>query len=653
MTGAIGTFALLAGLAASVCAALIWLVAAVSPTRLRSARIATACAALAAFTACAMLELALVTNDFGVRYVAENGGRSVPLYYKISSLWSALDGSLLLWLLILACAATLLAAGNASGWSRERAWAMATVGFVEVFFFALAFFAANPFDSVDPAPPDGPGPNPLLREHPAMGVHPPLLYAGYVGMVIPFACAVAAMITGSRDDGWVRPARRWALAAWILLTVGIVLGAWWSYAVLGWGGYWAWDPVENASFLPWLTATAGLHVTMGRRRRSTFTGWAVALFCATFLLVLVGTFLTRSGAVASVHSFTESPLGPMLLGFVVLVTALVVALLLRGRPQPTDGDEPLPWWSRDTGFLYQATLLVAIAAIVLTGTLYPLLSSVFSGGQSAVSAAYYDRATAPLFLAVLILMGVVQLIPAGGTTGRDLGKRLMIPACTGLGTVIVVGALTRPGAMALLTFGAAAFVITGVAAVWFSRDFTRSRPGLLAHTGVAVVAIGIAASSAYTVTRLEQIGVGDSVTAGGVRATLTGIERQADPDRMTVGAHLVLTNDGRRLASDTPVLHYYPGRDVTVAVPAIRSYPFADVYATVTAADDGGQRATIRLSVNPFISLLWLGGAVIALGGLLALRRRGPHAHDVDGTDESEDTAESRPADTELSRSGT
>lgn len=615
MTSAAGTLAVLAGLAASTTAAVLWMAAAVSRTRMAAARMASYLTAAAAVAACVVLEFALLTDDFSVHFVAENGGRSVPTYFTVTSLWSALDGSLLLWLLVLSAAGAVLAAQRQARGVDERAWAMATVSVVAVFFFALTYFAANPFEPVPVVPADGLGPNPLLREHPAMGLHPPLLYAGYIGMVVPFGYAIAAMITGGRDDTWLIPARRWALSAWILLTGGIVLGAWWSYAVLGWGGYWAWDPVENASLLPWLTSTAALHITMVRGRAAA-RGWATALFCATFLLVLIGTFLTRSGAVDSVHSFTESPLGPMLLGFTILVLAVVLALLMWGR-RPSGEDAPRRWSTYDTGFLYQAALLSAIAAVVLTATLYPLISQLLSGQQTAVDASYYGRTAVPLFLAAMLLMGVVQVMPATATA-RTLHP-LVVPTMAGLVTIVVVGVVLRPPPAAIIAFGLSAFVLTGVLTSLRAAPAPRLRPGLLAHAGVAVIAVGIAASSSFSSVQARQIGVGETLNAGGTTATLIGVQGRRSPDRMTVAAHLALEQDGRELGTVAPVLHYYPERDMTVGVPAIRTRVTGDVYATVTAVDQEAQRATIRLATNPFVWLIWLGGAVIAVGGALAL----------------------------------
>jgi cytochrome c-type biogenesis protein CcmF len=643
MTGRIGTWALCAGLVVAVAATLLWLRAALhgTPAPARNARRATWGLLAAAATGCAVLEWALVGHDFSVRYVAENGGRHVPLYFTVTSLWAALDGSLLLWLLILAGYAVLLARTPPARAATLRPWAMTVLCTTIVFFFALTYFAANPFGPVRPVPTDGPGPNPLLQEHPAMGVHPPLLYAGYIGMVVPFAYSVAALLAGGNrlrpggaGQAWLAATRRWTLLAWTFLTAGIVLGAWWSYAVLGWGGYWAWDPVENASLLPWLTATAALHATLARRRGTALTGWTVTLHCLTFLLVLVGTFLTRSGAVASVHSFTESPLGPMLLGFVLLVTAAVAGLLIWRADRLASGPPGAAPLSRETALLGNVVLLLVLAAVVLTGTIFPLISEALSGARAAVGPGYFNRTAIPVALAVLVLMGAAQLIRPGGDGAAAVGRRLAVPAAAGLITIAAVGLVSRPGVPVLAAFGLATFVLTGAGrtALGLCRGARgagtpvvpptiRRVGGLLAHAGIAVAATGIAASSGYTAKAEREISIGQTMTVRGVTAELVGVDRSRRADRMAATARLAVRRDGATIATVRPELRYYSTQDSAVSVPAIRSRPAGDIYATVTAVAADGRSATVRLAVNPLVGLVWAGGAITALGGLLALRR--------------------------------
>ncbi|WP_406070766.1 heme lyase CcmF/NrfE family subunit [Micromonospora sp. NBC_01638] len=616
MLGDLGTAGLAVGLACATLTALLWLRVALFGTAVRTARIGTAASLAAAALACALLETALLRHDFSVRFVAENGGRHVPLYHTVTSLWSALDGSLLLWLLVLGGYAALLA--RRAYPPRLHAYAMVVVSVVMLFFFALSTFAANPFRSMSPVPVDGPGPNPLLQQHPAMGVHPPLLYAGYLGLVVPFAFALAAPLAGREGAGWVRVARPWALVAWAALTGGIGLGAWWSYAVLGWGGYWAWDPVENASLLPWLTATAFLHTTLVRGRAA----WHSALACASFLLVLLGTFLTRSGAVASVHAFTDSPLGPMLLGFVLLAVLASTVLTGRRAPEPARPGRP-PALSRPTLALVNGVLLVTIAAVVLIGTILPLLSAPVSGTRASVGPAYYQRTAVPLAVVVLLVMGVA---PALRVRDRSAAlRRLAVPAGAGLGTVALVGLLSRPGLAALTAFGAAGFVLTGLtgeAAHRLRRSGPHRRPGrlggLAAHAGLALVAVGVAGSSAYARDAERTLRVGETLRVGDVAVRLDGVERTGGEETMTVRARLAVTASGRAAPALTPALRYHPARDTAVTVPAIRAGLLGDTYVTLIAVAADSGSATVRLAVNPLVGLLWAGGALTAAGGLLA-----------------------------------
>ncbi|PZG24073.1 cytochrome C biogenesis protein CcmF [Micromonospora craterilacus] len=613
MLGDLGAASLTAGLVSAVLAVLLWLRVALLGAASRPARLASAGALLAAAAACGLLEAALLAHDFSVRFVAENGGRHVPVYYTITSLWSAMDGSLLLWLLILCGFGALLARRRAP--DRLRAYAMVVVSVVTTLFFALSAFAADPFQAVHPVPLDGPGPNPLLQQHPAMGVHPPLLYAGYLGMVVPFALALAAPLAGRAGRDWVRVARPWALAAWATLTAGVAVGAWWSYAVLGWGGYWAWDPVENASLLPWLTATAFLHTSLdgGRSRER----WNTTLACGSFLLVLLGTFLTRSGAVASVHAFTESPLGPLLLGFVLL--AVLAATVLTGRNRPAaPGAGRAPLLSRRTAVLVNAVLLVTVAAVVLIGTVLPLLTEPLTGARSSVGPGYYQRTAVPLAVVLLLLAGVT---PALWVRDRATAlRRLALPGIVGLATVAAIGLLSRPGPAVLTAFGAAAFVLTGLLTEVTAR---RRRPGrawaaALAHAGLALVAVGVAGSAAYGQADERTVRVGETLRVADVSVRLVSVHRSLDEGRMVVRATTELSGNGTTRTA-TPALRYDPARDTAVTVPAISSGPRRDTYLTLIAVAEDGGSATLRLAVNPLVGLIWLGGALITVGGLTAL----------------------------------
>ncbi len=484
--------------------------------------------------ACGALEWALVSNDFSLRFVAENSSRATPLFFRVTALWSSLGGSLLLWLLVLSAYAVVVARPGRPSARVLQPWAAATVAALAAAFFAMTVFAAQPFGVLSPAPADGPGPNPLLADHPAMGVHPPLLYLGYVGLVVPFAYAVAALVTGEAGNAWLAVTRRWVLLAWGCLTAGIVLGAWWSYAVLGWGGYWAWDPVENASLLPWLTATALLHSALVQRRRRTLPAWNVALAAASFLLVCIGTFLTRSGVVASVHSFTQSAIGPVLLVFLGVVLVAVVLLLVWRADRLAAASAPAaPLVSRETGLLVNNVLLVGLAVCVLAGTVFPLVAEAVTrpaglGGRAVLR---------PLRRAGCPRVAAAARPGAGRGVGRRAGRPAAAPGAAAAGRRQPWWS-SRSG-WAVLTACARCWRsgwprppssprCAGVVAHARGGTLRRRRlGGHVAHLGLAVAAAGVAASSAWSVSTEASLARGEHVDVGGVRVTLQGVDRAA------------------------------------------------------------------------------------------------------------------------------
>lgn len=657
MTALIGQLALVAGVFTAATAAYWWFVAARAQNgssalwERRSRRLASWATwgmLAAALAAVAAIEWALLTHDFSIRYVAENGARAVPTYYTAISLWAALEGSLLLWLLVLAgfTVAVMLRAG-AQG--RElHPWALSTMSAVAVFFFALALFGGNAFETVSPVPKDGPGPNPLLQDHPLMGVHPPLLYLGYVGMTVPFAYAVAALATGRTGGAWVAVTRRWTLLAWTCLTVAIVMGAWWSYEVLGWGGYWAWDPVENASIIPWFVATALLHSMMAQSRRATLRVWNLVLAQATFILVLVGTFITRSGVIQSVHAFTQSAIGPVLLGFIGVVILFSGALLL-WRADRLGPDEGMGGGlSRESVFLGNNLLLVALAFTVLLGTVFPMVAEAVNGARISVGAPYFNRMAVPLALAVVLLMGVGPLVPWGRARPRALARRLAVPCMVGLAAAGGFGLAGVGDTTALLTFALAAFVLTGVAAEVgrelasarlganrnrlrsVGRVFVRRRRyygGLVVHVGVVLAAVAIAASQTFAVEDQRRLQVGDSFSVAGYTARLEGIDRQRDARKMWVSADVTLSRGGTELGSYAPALNFYPNTTQAIGTPAVRSSITDDAYLVLVQADENGEWAVISLAANPLVVWIWISAGVMATGALIAgwpvRRRRG------------------------------
>ncbi|HWH35027.1 MAG TPA: cytochrome c-type biogenesis CcmF C-terminal domain-containing protein, partial [Acidimicrobiales bacterium] len=502
-----------------------------------------------AVLAAVAMEVALVNHDFSLQYVADNGSRSTPLLYTVASLWGALEGSIILWTLVLAgfTVAVVRRFADRAG-DPLVAWATLTLLAVAAFFFALMVGPADPFTTVAGAvPADGPGPNPLLQNHPLMAFHPPILYLGYVGFTVPFAFAVAALVTGRVGEGWLAATRRWTLLAWGFLTTGIILGSWWSYEVLGWGGFWAWDPVENASFLPWLTGTAYLHSVMIQQRRGMLRVWNLSLLIATFSLTILGTFLTRSGVLDSVHSFTESPIGPALLGLFGVTVAVSLGLIgWRGDRLRSPGriDSPL---SREGAFLANNVVFAAFAFVVLLGTVFPLLVEAFNDDRIAVGTPYFDRMTMPLGMVLLFLMAVAPVLTWRKASGELLRTRLQWPAWAGTATVAVAVLAGIRGLAPLVAFGLGAFAGTAALrqlalAVRAARTrgdsalralVGRANGGMVVHVGVVVLAVAFAAASSYASNGEFRLRPGESATLAGHTITYEGMNEPARSGQKT------------------------------------------------------------------------------------------------------------------------
>ncbi len=638
----LGPAGLTAGLLLTCAATLWWALAArrgTGSTAARQARVATQGALIASLITVFAMVNALVQHDFAVRYVADNGGRAVPTYYTVISLWAALEGSLLLWLLVLT-GVTVVAMVRVHPRAGDlHPWAMSVLSSIGAFFFGLALFAGNAFDRVTPIPADGPGPNPLLQDHPLMGVHPPLLYLGYIGLTVPFAYAVAALITGRTGPAWVAVVRTWTLVAWTFLTAGVVMGGWWAYEVLGWGGYWGWDPVENVSILPWLTSTALLHSVMVQKRRATLRLWNLVLAVSTFLLVLFGTFLTRSGVIQSVHAFSQSTIGPVLLAYLILVLLAVGALFVWRSDRLRDDDALLPTLSRETSFLGNNLLLAGLAFTILLGTVFPLIVEALTGDRLSVGAPYFNRMAVPLALLVVLLMGVGPLLPWGRASGPQLGRRLLPATVTGLFVTGLLGLTGLRGVSALLTFGLAAFVVVATGTrvaldVGRTRSTTRSSTllatsrtlrqqrrtygGLLVHLGFVLATVAVAASSTYSISQAQRLVVGQSVAVGSWTATLEGVRTVQTDRRDSVVADLRLRRDGRDVGVYQPALSSYPNLQQSIGTPSVRTGFTEDAYLVLTEIDASQAVATVRLAVNPLVLWLWLSVGVMVSGAVAA-----------------------------------
>jgi cytochrome c-type biogenesis protein CcmF len=644
MNAALGTAGVTLGLAASVIGALTLAVGLRSRRAplLRMGRSYALLVLTGALLAAFAMERALLTHDFSLTYVADNGSRDTPLLYTFASLWAALEGSIILWSVVLGgyLVAVVVRFRDRLG-DPVVGWATLTMLVVAAFFFALMLGPANPFKELSGAvPADGPGPNPLLQNHPLMAIHPPMLYLGYVGFTVPFAFAVAALVTGRVGEGWLSVTRRWTLLAWGFLSAGIVLGAWWSYEVLGWGGYWAWDPVENASFLPWLTGTAYLHSVVVQERRGMLRVWNLSLLAATFSLTILGTFLTRSGVLDSVHSFTESPIGAWLLGAFAVTVAVSVGLIgWRGDRLRAPGriDSPV---SREGAFLANNVVFAAFAFVVLLGTVYPLIYEALRDQPLSVGRPYFDRMTTPLALTLLFLMAVAPALPWRKASGALVRDRMQWPAWVGAGAVVVAVAAGARGLAPLVAFGLGGFAAGGAlrqlvlsvrAARRTGRPLVagivgRSNGGMVVHLGVVVVAVAVAASSAYSHSRTVTLEEGESTTLSGHTVTYLGTTTEAADRKTTKRAELEVDGEER-----APALHQFRNATQAIGTPSVQWGVVEDVYLTLRAPPEGdANAATVGVLVMPLASWLWVGGGIIALGTVLALlpgpRRRRPSA---------------------------
>ncbi len=588
---------------------------------------------------------AILADDFSIRYVAENSSRATPTFFKVLSLWAADAGSLLLWNLVLAGYIAAVAFRFRRRQPETFPWAMAVLYAVAVFYLLLVLGPTRPFEALSAPLADGRGPLPLLQNHPLMAAHPPMLYLGFIGFTVPFAFAVAALVTGNLSDRWIRVTRRWTLAAWWFLTAGLLLGALWSYGVLGWGGYWAWDPVENVALLPWLAATAFLHSVVIQERRGMLKVWNLSLVVGAFALTTFGTFLTRGSILSSVHAFSRSLVGPMYLGFLVLVLAGGFGLIaLRAHRLRSEGrfDSPL---SRESAFLGNNVGLVVLTFVVLLATIFPLVVEALTRRQITIGGPYFKQTTIPVFLLLLFLMGIGPLLPWRRSTREQLRRRVVVPATAGAVTIVALAIAGVRSLAAVVTFGLAAFVVSsnarelvrGIRSVARSthRGLVRAIPaamardprhygGLVVHIGVAIAVVGISASSTFVRQSDVSLSKGQGVVFSGYEMRYQGQRVIRQPHRVVLIADVTVSRAGRPLGRLTPSLNLYPSASEPIGTPSIKYGVFKDLYSSVLGFDNDGRRASFRFFLNPGVAWLWAGGGVMAAGGLLAAwpRRR-------------------------------
>jgi cytochrome c-type biogenesis protein CcmF len=588
-----------------------------------------------------LMVYALLTHDFSVSYVAQVGSLSTPTWVTVVSLWSSLEGSILFWGLVLG---VYVAAATWANRERHLEYMPYAVGVwlaTGAFFSFLLAGPAQPFLTVPNPATDGPGPNPLLQNHFLMVVHPPFLYLGYVGMTIPFGLASAALLVGRLGHDFLKPLRTWLLLPWIFQTIAIVLGAWWAYEVLGWGGYWAWDPVENASFLPWLTGTAALHSLILTERKGILKGWTATLILATFLLTILGTFMTRSGVFNSVHSFTQSAIGPTILVF--LAAALVWSVLLLALRIDLLGSEgriedPK---SRDGLFLVNNLLLVLFTFTVLIGTTFPLIVEAVKGLQMSVGRPYFDRMAVPLGVALLLLMGVGPALPWGRVTPAEM-KRALLPPLVGATVVAALGLLLgvrNPWTLVALAFGGYTAQVTlkemwlplrhrmrsrgeGLGTAFVEAQLRRGRRrfgGYVVHAGATLIIVAIAVSSTTATSKEVVLRQGESTTLGTYTLTYAGNQTLDEPNRQALVARIEVSSRGRSLGALEPRMNQYDNQREPVGTPAVRTFFGSDLYLSIMNIDPAQNTLGLLAIINPMVGWIWAAAGIMALGGVLAL----------------------------------
>jgi cytochrome c-type biogenesis protein CcmF len=610
----------------------------------------------------------LVDGQYQIRYVASVTSNSMPTYLKVTALWGGQEGSLVFWSWLMAAFAT---AASLRRWSRDREllpWVIVVTMVTLAFFLSLVIFFENPFvrlwqtpsgeqigAMIQPAgalplsPSDGRGLNPLLR-HPGMVIHPPMLYLGFVAYVIPFAFAIAALATGRSDDRWIRITRRWSLVAWLFLSLGLILGGRWAYDVLGWGGYWGWDPVEIAAFMPWLTGTAFLHSVMVQEKKGMLKHWNMVLIILTYALVIFGTFLTRSGVLSSVHAFAQSAIGPMFFAFIGLTFVVSLSLLIR-RWDTLKGENQLSsMLSREALFLLNNLLFMGILAVCFWGVIFPLVSELFTGQKVTVGPPFYERATAPLWLGLLLLMGVAPLSAYGRTTARTMGLAIWKPALISLAVPALLAWRGMNSVGALIAYWIAAFVAavtiyeygrgarargrrhgeSPLLALWHLAGRNRRRyGGYVIHLGVVLMAFGIIGIEVFQTETQGTLAVGERLSLGNYEMTYDALSQFDTPDGRNVARAVVsIYQGGEKVRELYPRKDFYYSTQQPMTIPGVRSTLQDDFYVLLVGWEPIAQGgATFKVYHNPLVNFVWLGGVVFTLGTLVAAwpdRESGP-----------------------------
>jgi len=578
----------------------------------------------------ACLTYAFVTSDFSVKLAASHSNSQLPLLYKVSGVWGSHEGSLLLWALLLGLWTVAVALFSRSMPKQIQAQVLAVMGMISIGFLMFMLFTSNPFERLYPIPLEGRDLNPLLQD-PGLAIHPPMLYMGYVGFSVAFAFAVAAMIGGRLDSSWARWSRPWINVAWLFLTVGIALGSWWAYYELGWGGWWFWDPVENASFMPWLVGTALMHSPAATEKRGVFKAWTVLLAVFTFSLSLLGTFLVRSGVLTSVHSFAADPgRGVFILAFLVIVIGGSLALYAWRAPQ-IRSHVRFEIFSRETGILLNNILLVVAACSVLLGTLYPLILDALGLGKISVGPPYFDNVFVPLTIPIALLVGVAAYARWKRDTMARIAPKLILPLVLSL--LIGFGSpLLQSHYSIAAALGTSVGAWTILSSLGLIYDRLKTRTGfksptsaplgfygmVLGHVGLGMFVIGVTLTSAYSVEKDLRMAGGDQFEVAGYTFTFNGVEHALGPNFTADEGRISVTRgDGKVIAQLSPQKrNYNSGMPMTEA--SIDAGLFRDLYVALGEPLGNDGAWAVRIYHKPMIRWIWLGALIMSLGGLLA-----------------------------------
>jgi len=611
-----------------------------SPRTAASARNALVAVAGLVCLAELILLYAIFAHDFQFEYVASYTSLNTSPVYLLSALWAGNSGSLLFWAWLLSIFSLIATRRNIDTRRDFMPYASVVLMVTEAFFLLLIVAVASPFNVLLNIPVDGLGLNPML-ENIGMVFHPPALLGGYVVFTIPFAFAIAALILRKSSGEWLIAARKWMLLAWLLLGVGNILGAWWAYVELGWGGYWAWDPVENAGLMPWLLATAFLHSSIMQRRKGIFRVWTMVLMILTFSMVIFGTFLTRSGIISSVHTFNDSSLGPYFTVFISIIFFGSLLLVyyryddLKGAREENSEESII---SRESTFLLNNFLLVGATLVILVGTIFPAVSELFSGAKVSLAASFFNKVNGPLFLGIILLSGVCTIIGWRRATFVKLLKNSLWALIASAVLVIVLFITVTREPVAIIAFSLCIFVLLSILAEWFKDIRARHKAtgdnyglawwdllrfnaqrygGYIVHIGIILMAVGVVGSSFYSVEQAVTLNRGDSVNVQRYTITYDGMDARETPDKQIVSARLSVSNAGKPLDNLVSEKYFHKSQQQPVTEVAIHTGPFEDLYIILEGWRDNGATADFKILVNPLVSWIWAGGVVFMLGGLV------------------------------------